>query len=414
MSRRLQMIKSLKTTMVAFFILFLAITSFAGATKEEGKLEKVKLAFLSHTYEPWNKKLQEQANAFTALNPNVVIEYSYVMHADLYSKIIAALQAGTAADVMGVYGPWMTKLVNGGYLSSAPAKVVADIKANYADFAVDAVTYGGKVYGHVQHIGMISPIVNPDFFEQIGEKVPETWSEYAAMTDRHPELKDKVIAALEPAGDSLVMQWETLLKAYGGEMLRPDLSKVAFNSPIGLQATKTYVKLSNPAFIGTDEVSAFILGKAGMVIDGPWARTFYEQSEAIKRFYVTIPPKEKTRIIASYVWLWVVNAAASSKAKAAAWDFVDFMSNDPNYLDMAKTIGFVPFRKNNIRDLSADPWVKGFAENTKYAFVYYPRIENWEEVETLLRRELERAIAREISPEEAIANAEKAMNAKLK
>jgi len=150
------------------------------------------------------------------------------------------------------------------------------------------------------------------------------------------------------------------------------------------------------------------------VLDGPWARTFYEDSTVLKRFYTTIPPKEKFRRIASYVWLWVVNADASDAQKRASWDFAQFLSNDENYLDMAKTIGFVPFRKSNIKDLSDDQWVKGFADSTEYAFIYYERIENWEEVETVLRRELERAIADEITVEKALINAEVNMNKLLK
>lgn len=405
----------LTMVVVAVFAL-LAGRVFAGGGAEAGgtKGEKVKLTFLSHTYEPWNNKLQAQANAFMAANPNVTVEYSYVMHADLYSKLISSLQAGTAPNVIGVYGPWMSKLVNGGYLAAAPRAVIDDIKANYAPFGVDAVTYNNKVYGTIQHIGIIASVVNPDFFEKLGEKIPDTWSGYAALADKHVELRDSVVAALEPAGDSLVMQWESLLESFGGKMLSADLSKATFNSPVGIEATKTYLKLSNPAFIGTDEVSAFGLGKAGMVVDGPWARTFYEQSEAIKKFYTAIPPKEKERKIASYVWNWVVNAAAPEPVRKASWEFVHYLSNDENYLDMAKTIGFVPFRKANIEALSGDPWIKGFADTTAYAFVYYPRLENWEELETMLRRELERAIAREISVEQALGNAEAAINQRLK
>jgi ABC-type glycerol-3-phosphate transport system substrate-binding protein len=348
------------------------------------------------------------------LNPNVEIEYSYVMHADLYSKLISSLEAGTAANVIGVFGPWMPKLVNGGFLAPAPSVVAQDIKNNYADFGIDAVTYNNKIYGHIQHVGMVAPVVNPDLFEELGEEVPDTWSGFVKLADKYSYMEDMVITALEPAGDSLVLQWATVLRSFGGEMLTKDLKKAAFNSPEGLAATKAYVKLANPAFIGTDEVSAFILGKAGLVLDGPWARTFYEDSTVLKHFYTTIPPQEKFRRIASYVWLWVVNADASEAQKNASWDFAQFLSNDENYLDMAITIGFVPFRKSNIKDLSEDQWVKGFADSTEYAFIYYERIENWEEVETILRRELERAIAEEITAEEALDNAEVNMNKLLK
>ncbi len=386
---------------------FIAASAFAAGP--------VKITFLSHTYEPWNNKLKEQAAAFMAKNPGVTIEYSTVMHEDLYTKLMSSLQAGTAADVIGVYGPWMTKLVNAGALAEAPTDVQKDVRANLTPFGIDAVTFNNKIYGYIQHIGILAPIVNPDFFAKLGEKVPDTWSGYAALADKYAaqSKKDVAITALAPSSVHLVIHWSTILRSLGGKVLSDDLKQAAFNSPEGLKATEMYVKLSDPNFPENDANSVFILGKAGMVLDGPWAKTFYTQSTAIKNFSTTIPPKEKTRAIGAYVWDWAVSARSSKEKQRVAWDFVKFISNDANYLDMAKTIGFAPFRKGNIAEMSKDKWVKGFTDSLQYAFVYYPRIENWEEIERLIGRELERAVAKEISPQEALSNAETAVNQAL-
>jgi len=408
------MIRKILVIMVVL-LLSSVFTIYAGGKADSTGTEegKIKLTFLSHTYEPWNVKLQEQADAFMKLNPNVEIEYTTVMHEDLYTKLITSAEAGTASDIIGVYGPWMQKLINSGFIAKAPKDVVQDVSENLTRFGKEGVTYDGDVYGYIQHIGILAPIVNPDFFTSLGAPIPKTWTEYGELADKYADRDDIAITALAPSGSHIVLHWATLLKAFGGEMLTSDSKKAAFNTPEGIAATKVYMKLADPQFPENDANSVFILGKAGMVLDGAWAQSFYKTAEIVKDFYTTVPPAEKERWISAYVWDWVVNANASPEKQRAAWDFIKFISNDENYLDMAKSIGFAPFRKNNIEEMSADTWVKGFTDALEYGFIYYPRIENWEEIERLIARELERVVAGEISVEEALSNAEAAVNSAL-
>jgi ABC-type glycerol-3-phosphate transport system substrate-binding protein len=406
------MVKRKVLVVLAVLLLTSLFSVYAGG-KSEAKAQdegKIRLTFLSHTYEPWNVKLQEQADAFMKLNPNVVIEYSTVMHEDLYTKLMTSAQAGTAADIIGVYGPWMQQLVNSNFIAPAPADVEKDVAENLTRFGKEGVTFDGKVYGYIQHIGILAPIVNPDFFKEIGAPIPKTWTEYGKLADRLAGRDDITVTALAPSGAHIVLHYATLLRAFGGQLLTPDVKKAAFNTPEGLAALKTYLKLSDPRFPENDANSVFILGKAGMVLDGAWAQSFYKQAGIVENFYTTVPPTEKEQWIAAYVWNWVVNANSSPEKQRAAWDFIKFISNDENYLDMATSIGFAPFRVNNIEELEKDAWVKGFTDALDYGFIYYPRIENWEEIERLIARELERAVAGEISAEQALSNAQTAVD----
>jgi len=379
------------------------------AEEPEGK---VTITFLSHTYEPWNNKLQEQTNAFMELNPNIEVEYTYLEHTELYAKLVASLEAGTAADVIGVYGPWMPQIINRGLLAEAPEDVIEDITNNTGKFEIEAVTFFDKIYGYIQHIGIQIPVVNEDFFTELGEAVPDTWSDLAALQDKYNDRGDIRMVALAPDSPAIVIHWSSILRCLGGKILSDDLTKAAFNSPEGIEAAKLYMRMSSPDFPTYDANSIFLLGKTGFAIDGPWAKTFYEESEFLKdkNYHSSIPPKEKERWVSAYVWDWVVNANSSPEKQRAAWDFIKFLSNDENYLDLATTIGFAPFRNANKEDMAEDAWVKGFVEALDYAFIYYERINNWEEVEKLVGRELERAVAGEITAEEALNNAETTVN----
>ena len=78
--------------------------------------EEIELTWLSHIYEPWNNALTAQAEMYMEMEPGTNIVYSYVRHADLNTKIVTSLAAGTPSDIMGVYGPWMPQLVADAWL----------------------------------------------------------------------------------------------------------------------------------------------------------------------------------------------------------------------------------------------------------------------------------------------------------
>lgn len=382
--------------------------------EEPAKVEDVKLTFLSHTYGPWNEKLQEQADVFMELNPNVEIEYTTIGAGDLYTKVISSFVAGTAADIIGIRGQWLGFLARSGHLSEAPDDVVEDIMTNNVEFGINEATINDNLYAYIQHIGIITPVINEDFFDELGEEVPETWSQYVELSEKYADRDDIVITALAPDGPFLVKNWTTLLRCFGGRVFNDDLTKTTFNTPEGIAATKAYLKLSDPSFPTYDANSVFLLGRAGMVMDGSWAKTFYSESEILENYYTTAPVKEKEQWINGYVWNWVVNGNSSPEKQRAAWDFLKFISNDENYLDMCKTVGFISFRKANQEKLADDTWLNGFQEAVKYSWIYYDkRIDNWEEIDRTFDAELTRAITEEISVEEALANAEIAVNALL-
>lgn len=379
--------------------------------EKPAEVENIKLTMLSHIYEPWNNKLMAQINAFMVQNPNIEIEYTTVASADLYTKVISSLEAGVGPDIFGARGQWLSFLAKTGYLSEAPEDVVEDITTNNIDFGIEEATIDGKLYAYIQHIGINTPIVNKDFFDELGEEVPETWSQYVELSEKYADRDDIVITALAPDGVYLVKNWSTLVRCFGGEIFNEDLTKAAFNSPEGIEATKVYLKLSDPAFPTYDANSVFLLGKAGMVMDGPWAKTFYTESEVLKNYYPTAPVKEKEQWINGYVWNWAVNGHSSPEKQKAAWDFLKYISSDENYLDLCKTVGFISFRKANQEELADDTWLAGFQEAVKHSWIYYDkRIDNWEEIDRTFDSELTRAITEEITVEEALSNLETAIN----
>ncbi len=378
--------------------------------------EDVTIRFLSHNYKPWNDLLSEQARAFEELHPNVKVEYTHVEHADLNTRLMTSLVAGTAPDVMGVYGPWMAELVENGWIAAAPDFVVEDIMNNTVPVAGQSAEYDGEIYGYIQHIGIHTPIINVDLYEEAGIDVPTTYEELLAANayldiydDRDRLIQAGATLSTSRDGSWNVIHWSTILKAYGVELVNEDGTEAAFNTEVGREATETYMALTHPRFID----DAFVLGRSAMAWNGPWWRAFLDANAPNLNYQAIAPIAGPDRqVTGMYAWFWVVNANSTPQQQYWAWRFSEFLSNDENYLDMALDIGFISFRNAHYEDdrYATDDWIRTFGEALEAAEIYYAPIAQWESIDVAIGQELERLVVGEITVEQALNNAERRVN----
>ncbi|GAI43199.1 unnamed protein product, partial [marine sediment metagenome] len=162
-----------KLTCLVTVVFILCISVGVGVTAQK----QITLTWLSHIYKPWNDILTKQAREYEKLYPGVKIIYSTVPHADLNTKILISIAGGTWADMTGVYGPWMKQFYSGGWIAPAPSFVEEDIEENTIRIARTSATYGDKVYGYVQHLGIPTPVINLDLYEKAGVEPPTTYDE---------------------------------------------------------------------------------------------------------------------------------------------------------------------------------------------------------------------------------------------
>ncbi len=379
--------------------------------------EQVELTWLSHTYEPWNNALSAQAMQYMNEHSNVKIVYSYITPADLNSKIVTSLASGDPFDIMGVYGPWMPQLVNGENLAPAPQHVLEDLDANFPEVMKDAATYDGKVYAYVQHIGIPSPIINVDLYEEEGVAEPDTYDELIAAAgalDKKDEdgnwAQFGCTLPTTKGGSWNVICYSSILFSHGGEFLDEALSKAAFNSAAGIEAAEIYTHLAHTE--APD--SAFELEKSAMEWTGPWAKSTYDE-QAPDLNYKAIKPMEgpSARVMGSYVWFWAISSAATVAEQEAAWDFTGWLSAPEQYAAMYRTVGLFPITNELPEEFAEDAWAQAFNETLQYARVYYAKHEKWEQIDVAIGEEMERLVGGEVSAEEFAQNAEKKVNSIL-
>ncbi len=387
-----------------------------GTDEEASTGEGAELTMMSHIYKPWNDKLQEQIDAFEAENPGITIEYSVVEHADLNTKLLASMSAGNAPTIMGIYGPWMQGLVENQWLDAAPDYVVQDIEDNTFDFATESAEYDGSLYGYIQHVGIPATIINNDLYEQAGAPIPTTFEELIEINTEYLDIYEgdqlvQVGSAFPYSRDGSwnVIFYSSLLMSNGGSILNEDNTAATVNSPEGIEAAEMFAQLVHPTFIE----ESFPLGKSGSIFNGPWTRSSYIESAPDLNFSA-IEPLAGTAgaVTGAYVWFWSVAADADDAQKEGAWKYLNFISNDENYLDMCNTAGFLSFRTQNYEDpaYASDEWILAFQKAFESAEIYYSKISNWEEVDLVLGTELEKLAVGEQDAATTVANMETAVN----
>lgn len=402
--------KHLSLLMVIAMALVLFVTPAAMAE------EPVTITFVSHIYKPWNDMLQKQADEFMAANPGIKIEYSTYEHADLNIKLTTALAAEEAPTIMGVYGPWLPALVENKWLAPAPDYVKEDIEQNCFPIAGQSAEFDGETYGYIQHIGINTAIVNLDYWENLGIEVPTTWEEFVKVSEEHNVYNNGIpmeaAAALAAKKDGSwnVIHWATLLACYGADMLNEDATAAAFNTPEGRAATEVYDKL---AFAGFDDGDNFVQGFSGMHYGGPFDRASYAENNPDLRFEAREPIAGPVdQVTTMYAWYWVVAEDATDAQKEAAWKFLNFISSDEKYLEMATGIGFLSFRTANYEDeaYANDPWFLTYGKALEKAEIYYAKTVHAEEIDMAIGTELERLVADEVTIDEFLENAEARVN----
>ncbi|NSW83168.1 MAG: extracellular solute-binding protein [Syntrophothermus sp.] len=383
--------------------------------------EKVRLTFLAHTATEWNNVLKRHISRFEQQNPGVTVEFMTVPHKDLNTKVLTGFVSGTAPDIIGVYGPWMNQFVASGYLSEAPDWAVKDLKENFVPAAISGATFNGKVYGYPQHFGVWGPIANVNLYKKAGLAFPTTWEELMAIAPKMDKRKadnsfEQVGAMLntETDGSWNVITWANILSAYGVSIVNEDASAAAFNTPGGKAATKVYAALSHPDF-GKKAWDMFTLGRVGTYFHGSWTKA--TSPKGGWPFEIAALPTLKGDRISSagYVWYWVVNNKTKGAAREAAWRLIQFMSQDPQYIEIYREINLPPMTYSLAKQIESDKWTSTFFDTLKLMKPYYSlKVPNWEEIDLIIGRNLEWLAAKEITVDQFLKQTENQVNKALK
>ena len=366
--------------------------------------------------------------AFEAANPDIKVEFESVPMSDIFLKYKTLIAGDVAPDVMafnydnsyvfasmGALAPLDEFITKTGYDTSQIYSATLNM------FKVDGVQYSMPA--------TFSDVVlfyNKDMFDAAGLEYPQRdWTQVELQAAAKALTVDK-------DGDGKIDQWgytfpwwPVVLEMYGGSIWSEDGKTCTLNSPEGVKAIQSivdarYVGMYSPTadqLAEQGDWDMFIAGKLAMFPTGPWAiQPFNDNISGFTYDVAHMPAGDKQ---ATHVYANSYGMAAGSKNKDAAWKFIAFATGpegtkirqDGKYeISPIKEIAEKYYLANLAGDDPAN--AIAFMEVQDYA-VPQPVHAAWNQIFDAIQPELDLALTKAISVQEALDNACVGVNAAL-
>jgi multiple sugar transport system substrate-binding protein len=381
---------------------------------------------VSITY--WTSSTQSEINYldshFNSTHKNIKVTGQYIASADnTTAKEVAALKSNTEPNiVIGQDPSALPLLAESGKIVPLNKPLAADTAALYPGIR-SALFYKGQQLGlALGGVGNYLLFYNKSDFASAGiSGPPTTWTQLEADAVKLSDPAKHHYGVYIPLGSSewISYEWEALLWANGGQFLNASGTKVAFDSPAGIQALTTWVNLvgkdhaaptTSYAQAGSyDGAPAFASNAVAMIIDGQWAVSTF--STAHINYGVALVPAGTSGQSAANIGIGVATVFNKSTAtNNAALTFVQWLGQPQQGAYLTSVSGGLPSAPNQLTqpavqaEQSKSPTYATFAEQLKYGHSR-PTVPAYAAISLALSNEIYAALQGKISPAAALAAA---------
>ncbi len=367
---------------------------------------------------------------FEAQNPSVKVRWVDVPWTAMESKILAAVSARTAPDVVNLNPNFASLLASRHAWLDLDGKVPQEVKQQYLPNVWKASTLNGKSFGIPWYLTTNVTIYNTDLLKKAGiSKPPGTYEEVAQAAQL---IKDKtgkyaLFLTMVPKDASDVL--ESFVEM--GVPLVDAQGQAAFNTPAGKAVFQYWVDLYKKGLLPKEVltqgqqhgIELYEAGETAMVSAG---------AEFIDTIAKNAPEIAKISAIAPQITgstgkknVAVMNLVIprDTHMPDIALKFALFVTNTPNQLAFAKAANVLPSTVEGIqqyqRDISKDPKASTVEQGRKIsasqlsqAEVLIPAMKNINLLEKAIYENLQDAILGKKTVEQAVADAATEWNKK--
>jgi multiple sugar transport system substrate-binding protein len=399
----------------------------AGCTQKQGSSKRLTLALVEGVE---GEALVHAAHDYEA-QTGIHISFVQLPYANLYEKELIDLNARTGAyDLIMLDDPWFPRFASSQFLTDLTPLLQ---KRGQAGPDADFIEASMNVCRHPYQTGALYALpyvgnsqlffYRKDLLEKHGLKEPSTWNDViaAARTIQEKETSANggkmygyVMRAAQ--GNAAVADFMPIFWAFGAEMFDAN-GKPTVNSTEGVAALEFMLqmgKVSPPGYasFNADEVSAHLLqGTAAMSINWPaWISAFSDpkRSKVIGKIgFATLPGAAKPG--QAEIGNWLIAIPRYSQNTEAAMDFL-LWATTAEQMRLSALRGNPPTRKSLFQDPVLVAQFPAYPAQFRSLSTSRPRprTPQWNEIENAFGIFLSKANSGELSPGEAMnqANAE--------
>ncbi len=361
-------------------------------------------------------------------NPGVKVRWIDVPWAEMESKILTAVAAKSAPDVVNLNPGFAAQLAERGAWMSIDEKIPQDVKQQYFPGIWQASTLNGKTFGVPWYLTTRVAIYNTDLLKQAGvTKPPATYAELAQAAKQIKEKTGKYafFATVVPEDSGEVL--ESFVQM--GVQLVDAGGKAAFNSPQGKAAFQYWVDLYKnglmPKEVLTEghrhAIDLYQQGGTAILASGAeFLKTISQNAPSIAQVSASAPQitgDTRKKNVA------VMNIAIPKDTDQpdAALKFALYLTNNDNQLAFAKAANVLPstvkasqdnyFTNTPANATSVDKARIVSASQLKEAEVLVPVIKNVKTLQKTIYENLQAAMLGQKTVDQAVNDAAQTWNA---
>jgi putative chitobiose transport system substrate-binding protein len=384
----------------------------------------------------WTMQLQPQFTPyftelmgnFTTANPDITVKWEDVPWDAMQSKILTSISAKTAPDVVNLNPNFASQLAGKNAWLDLSSKVSPDIQKQYLPKIWQANTLNNLSFGIPWYLTTRVTIYNQDLLKKAGITAPPaTYEELAkvAKTIKDKTGKYAFFITFSPGDSGEVL--ESMVQM--GVKLVDEQGKAAFDTPEGLAAFKYWVDLYQQGLLPPEVltqghrhgVELYQSGSTALLSSGAeFLKTIEKNAPTIAKASAAAPQitgKTGKKNVA------VMNLVIPRDSKQAdeALKFALFVTNADNQLAFTQQGGTLP---SNIEAIdryiaklekessgsSVEQARKVSAGQLKDAEVLIPPMKNFNQLQKLIYENLQAAMLKQKTVEQAVKDSAEAWN----
>ncbi|KUO72048.1 MAG: hypothetical protein APF77_18295 [Clostridia bacterium BRH_c25] len=362
---------------------------------------------------------------FEKQNPGVYIEFRELDWQEGPTFLKAAAKTGANPDIAAVGSDYF--FMSGGYLEELDNYIGFEDRADFIGSILDTATYKGKLYGIPWMTTGYTMLLNTDKLSERSVSLPENveWT-YEQFVEALKQLTYDTNGKGGPdvfGFNSFIEPgyYNTfgLIMSDGAQIVDEVTGKYIFNTPEALSGlTKLYDlkykhKVTHPDFGVMTESQAwstFLKGETAVYIGGSWTVPFLRNSQGSSGINFTVArfptgksdvPLSMSSTTCSYA---VFKQKDEAKRKVCA-DFIKFITTAETQEELMN-FGYFPVRKSGKHLYENDKEMYTIQQSLYFA-EHLPKVDNWSEIDLILQTKIKEALQGNISPEQALKDAER-------
>ncbi len=286
---------------------------------------------------------------FEQENPDIKVRWVDVPWSDMERKILTAVSAQTAPDVVNLNPSFASQLAERNAWLELDSKVPEPVRQQYLPSIWQANTLNGKTFGFPWYLTARVAIYNQDLLRQAGITQPP--ATYAELAQAAKQIKDRTgkyafFATLVPEDSAEVL--ESFVQM--GVPLLDDQGKAAFNTPAGKAAFQYWVDLYKNDLLPREAltqghryaVELYQQGQTAVLASGAeFLETIAKNAPSIAQVSATAP-QITGKTGKKNVAVMDLVIPRSTDQPEAALKFAQFVTNNENQLSFAKAANVLP------------------------------------------------------------------------